>query len=463
MKKLIAFFTVKSEGEPYLIRAKSKALASLSLIAAVFVTVRVLTNLMSYDGETAFFALVGVPLLVGAVAIINLALLRIVGYKVSGIFFSSGLLLTLLTGIFLAQNSLSPLNMYISGFYFLMALLALSALFGNWKSLTVNVVVVLSVVWYMNISNRELYEGEVYGLANAAIISYTIAYFAIAFILFFIMKITKDAQLRTEKIANQAEEQNEALNEILSEVKTSTDIQQKFSDTVQESSEVLSENANKQIANVNEMVRILENMVQSITGNANSAGQTASKVDSTVEFMNLNKEVLNQTISAVKNISNKIQIIEKISSQTNLLALNAAVEAARAGEAGKGFSVVASEVKKLAENTTTSSKEIQNLVNESIDISQNAQEYISKMFEELKLIDEDVKNISSVAKKQTEQIDEIMASISVISEDTRNNGEISGKLHSSVQSLNDSTLKMKALMSNGSNGHHSGEVEMSEN
>ncbi len=118
MKKLIAFFTVKSKDKPYIIRTKSNALASLSLIAVTFVTVRVLTNMMSYDGESGFFALIMVPLMVGAVAIVNLILLRVAGYKVSGIFFSSGLLLTLLTGIFLAQNSIHPLNMYVSGVLF---------------------------------------------------------------------------------------------------------------------------------------------------------------------------------------------------------------------------------------------------------------------------------------------------------------------------------------------------------
>lgn len=72
-----------------------------------------------------------------------------------------------------------------------------------------------------------------------------------------------------------------------------------------------------------------------------------------------------------KNINEIVSTIQSISSQTNLLALNASIEAARAGEAGRGFAVVAEEIRKLAEETDVSSKEIVNTVGQIMNLIEN--------------------------------------------------------------------------------------------
>jgi methyl-accepting chemotaxis protein len=71
---------------------------------------------------------------------------------------------------------------------------------------------------------------------------------------------------------------------------------------------------------------------------------------------------MNQIVESSKDMKNIIEIINTISEKTNLLALNASIEAARAGTAGKGFAVVALEISRLADQTASSVKEIDNLI-----------------------------------------------------------------------------------------------------
>ena len=126
---------------------------------------------------------------------------------------------------------------------------------------------------------------------------------------------------------------------------------------------------NQMAYSIQEVVKLSTNSAESANEAKTTADNGLQLIDKTVSANNHLAETIERAMSDMNDLAQSsdsigavVEVIRKISEQTNLLALNAAIEAARAGEQGRGFSVVADEVRSLAQRTQESTNEIQTMI-----------------------------------------------------------------------------------------------------
>jgi len=218
------------------------------------------------------------------------------------------------------------------------------------------------------------------------------------------------------------------------------------SDQLSATAQSLSQGASEQAASVEQTSASMEQISASIAQNNENAKVTGAIATRTAKDTVDGGQAVRETVTAMKQIAQKISIIDDIAYQTNLLALNAAIEAGRAGEHGKGFAVVAAEVRKLAERSQVAAEEISRLATGSVGLAEKAGALLEAIVPSIQKTADLVQEISAASTEQNTGVGQINGAISQISSAVQQNAAASEQLASTSEEVNAQALELQAMM-----------------
>jgi len=211
--------------------------------------------------------------------------------------------------------------------------------------------------------------------------------------------------------------------------------------------EAVSQGADQQAAGVEEVSASAEQITASVQQNSGNANSTESMSRQASRDAQEGGRAVTETVSAMRDIAEKITIIEEIARQTNLLALNAAIEAARAGEQGKGFAVVAAEVRKLAERSGQAAAGISELSISSVAVAEKAGAMLDKMVPDIRKTSGLIEEINQASREQSEGVSQINRGIQHLDEIIQQNASAAEELAATAEELSGQAQQLQMAIS----------------
>lgn len=441
MERFLLFFLTKYEAASFLKQKLARTLLFFNFIVSAIIGI--LLIIVAIIAPQALYAAAPVILGVIAVCMLSSFILKTGRYS-----FSANLVFVFISGALIAglygRAFNDPHTVFSSNFYYLMSCIVLGTLFTTPKWVySLSAVIIINAFILYRIVVPVLDDKSV----ESATTGMLYAVFATAIITVLsqqIYYVFKSAMNKLYEEFRKNEEQYNIIEKLFNSARNTSQKTSGLSRRLSETSDVFSESSTNQASSIEEITSAIEEMsagmdsiasgtsnqneflgsliekmneLSSIINDVKTTTEKSNRITSQVvdearegeESLNKMQSSLRKIIQSSEAIKNIILIISDISDRINLLSLNAAIEAARAGDAGKGFAVVADEVSKLAEQTASSIKDIDNLIKENTDEIQSGMadvqgviQKITSVIERIDDVSEKMNTIDKYVNMQTE-------------------------------------------------------------